>query len=97
MQNHAHLQSIAPGHAAASPVERRSGQLVRQHFEEGCNLVAPFFDPARQWGKVSLEHLALRALRERFRDLNSAELMVMLSGIRSLHTSRRKPTPFTPP
>ncbi len=97
MHSHGHLESIAPGNAMASPAERRSGQVVREHFEEGCALLAPFFDPARQWSKLPLDHLALRALRERFRDLTSTELIVMMSGIRNLHASRRTPTPFSRP
>ena len=63
-------------------------------FEEACVLLAPFFDPAKQWGNAPLNLLAIRALRERFGGLTSAELMVMLSGVRSLHKSRRTPVPF---
>ncbi len=63
-------------------------------FEEGCVLLAPFFDPAKQWGDAPLNLLAMRALRERFGSLTSTELMTMLSGIRNLHKSRRTPAPF---
>ena len=66
---------------------------VRARFEEACTLVAPCFDPARQWGKQPLNHLAMRILRERFTDLGDAELMVMLNGIRRLHDKRRAPAP----
>lgn len=81
--------------AVQPPADRRVEGDVRTHFEEGCTLLAPFFDPARQWGTTPFNHLALRVLRERFRHLDSTELMVMLEGIRNLHKHKRMPVPAT--
>jgi hypothetical protein len=94
MHTQAQLEATAPGDHLASAVERRSEREVRMRFEEACVLLAPFYDPAKQWGKLPFNLLAMRALRERFDDLSSAELMVMLSGIRNLHEKRRTPAPF---
>ncbi|MBK7060104.1 MAG: hypothetical protein IPI03_22780 [Rubrivivax sp.] len=88
-----HLDPTPRVQPAAHQVERRSEHDVRARFEEACTLVAPCFDPARQWGKQPLNHLAMRILRERFTDLGDAELMVMLNGIRRLHDKRRAPAP----
>lgn len=93
MHTRSHLAAMASGDGLASPVERRSTHEVRECFAEACALVAPFFDPTKQWGKAPLNHLAMQVLRERFGNLTSTELMIMLSGIRKLHTSRRTPTP----
>jgi hypothetical protein len=92
-----HLKAPAPGDASAGPVDRRAERNVRLHFEEACVLLAPFFDPALQWGKLPLNVLAMRTLRERFATLSSAELLVMIGGIRQLHASRRTPAPFVGP
>jgi len=94
MPTQAQLEAAAHGDALASAVERRSEREVRRRFEEACVLLAPFFDPATQWGKAPFHLLAVRVLRERFDDLSSAELMVMLSGIRNLHANRRRPAPY---
>lgn len=93
MQTRSHLEATAPGNGLASPVERRTEQEVRECFAEACELVAPFFDPSKQWGKAPLHHLAMRVLRERFGNLSSTELMIMLGGIRNLYESRRAPVP----
>lgn len=93
MQTQGHLEATAPGSRMADPAERRNERGVRACFEEACDLVAPFFDPAGQWGRAPLNHLAMRVLRERFGHLSSSELMIMLGGIRKLHENRRKPTP----
>jgi hypothetical protein len=97
MQTRGEIDAMASGRNMASPAERRSEREVRLHFEEACLLVAPFFEPAGQWSKLPLELLAMRALRERFAHLTSAELMVMLCGIRNLHDSRRTPVPSCSP
>lgn len=89
------IQSGAQAHRLGQsiPAERRSAQQVRNCFEEGCQLLAPFFDPAKRWGNAPLDHLALRVLRERFGTLSSIELLVMLNGIRGLYARRRTPPP----
>lgn len=86
-------QATTSGHGLASPPDRRTTQEVRECFEEACALLAPFFDPTKQWGKAPLNHLAMRVLRERFGNLTSTELMVLLGGVTKLHQNRRKPTP----
>ncbi len=90
-----HPQDTGSGSAGPvnGPSERRSDQDVRAHFEEGCALLAPFFDPSRQWTKTPMNHLAMRVLKERFQHLSSTELMVMLGGIRNLYEHRRTPVP----
>lgn len=89
VQSGAHAQSLGQ----SIPAERRSAQQVRECFEEGCQLLAPFFDPAARWGNAPLDHLAMRVLRERFATLSSSDLLVMLNGIRGLYARRRTPSP----
>ncbi len=96
MHTQGHSEHAAPG-VVADRVERRTGQEVRERFEGACELLAPFFDPANQWSNMSLDHLAMRVLREHFPSLSWSETTTMLNAVRNLHRSRRKPAPFSQP
>lgn len=93
MHSQTRIDASTPGRHGDDPAERRNARGVRECFEEACAAVAPFFDPAGQWGNAPLNHLAMRVLRERFDHLSSSELMIMLGGIKKLRASRRAPTP----
>ncbi len=71
--------------------ERRVNLQLRQIFVQAYDVVEPFFDPANSWGGRSHEHLAYRALHERFPDLTSAEVFVIVAAAKRVFGSGGKP------
>jgi hypothetical protein len=63
------------------PVEWRHNHRLRDLFEEAYERVLPCLDPRQTWGRVPLEHLAFRMLREAYPDLppQEAHLLVCAS------------------
>lgn len=73
--------------------ERRINVRLREIFVEAYDVVEPFFDPKNTWGGHTHEHLAFRALHERFPDLSSAEVLVIVIAAKRVFGSGGKPPP----
>jgi hypothetical protein len=73
--------------------ERRGNPRLRTVFVEAYDVLAPFFDPANQWGGQSLEHLAYRALRDRFPELTGGDIVTLLTAARRVFAADGKPVP----
>lgn len=69
------------GQAHLPPNERRHNIRLRSLFEEAYALIEPCLDPRQTWGRVPLEHLAFRTLREAYPELTpqDARLLVCAS------------------
>lgn len=80
----------APGTAQNTP-ERRVNLHLREIFDGACAVTAPFFDPAQEWGGMSLTMYARQALRERYPDLTQQDIAILFSAVQRYHReSRRK-------
>lgn len=73
--------------------ERRVNVRIRQIFVEAYDIIEPFFDPANNWGGHSHEHLAYRALRERFPDLSRADVFIIVTAAKRVFGGGGRPTP----
>ncbi len=73
--------------------ERRVNLKLREIFVEAYEVVAPFFDPANAWGGQPHEHLAYRALAERFPQLSAAEVQLVVTAARRVFASGGRPAP----
>lgn len=71
--------------------ERRSNPRLRSVFVDAYELLAPFFDPANAWGGQTHEHLAFRALHERFPDLTPDDVFILVAAAKHVFGSGRKP------
>jgi hypothetical protein len=71
--------------------ERRVNLRLREIFVEAYDVVEPFFDPANTWGGQTHEHLAFRALHERFPDLTAQEVLVIVTAAKRVFGSGGKP------
>ena len=56
-------------------------------------MVEPFFDPTNTWGGHTHEHLAFRALHERFPDLSAEEVLIIVIAAKRVFGSGGKPPP----
>ena len=75
----------------APKVERRINLRLREIFVEAYDVVEPFFDPENTWGGQTHEHLAYRALHERFPDLSSEEVMIIVVAAKRVFGSGGNP------
>ncbi|MBL8477823.1 MAG: hypothetical protein JNK59_00820 [Sterolibacteriaceae bacterium] len=75
----------------ASGAERRANPHLRAVFVEAYELLAPFFDPATTWGGKTHEHLAYRALHERFPDMSADDVFIMVTAVKRVSGSGGKP------
>lgn len=73
--------------------ERRVNLKLREIFVEAYDVVEPFFDPANTWGGQPHEHLAFRALHERFPQLTADEVLVIVTAAKRVFGSGGKPVP----
>jgi hypothetical protein len=73
--------------------ERRVNIQVREVFIEAYDIVEPFFDPKNAWGGQTHEHLAFRALHERFPKLSGDEVLVIVQAAKRVFGSGGKPKP----
>lgn len=78
---------------AGSQQDRRVNAHLRQIFVEAYDIVEPFFNPANSWGGHTHEHLAFRALRERFPDLSQAEAFIIVTAAKRVFGAGEKPAP----
>jgi hypothetical protein len=74
-----------------SGAERRVNLRLREIFIEAYDVVEPFFDPANAWAGHGYEHLAFRALHERFPDLSSQEVFVIVAAAKRVFGAGGKP------
>jgi hypothetical protein len=58
-------------HLTPTPAQAQSLQALQLAFAEVCNALAPTVRDTRCWNRVTLHHLAYRALRERFPQVGS--------------------------
>ncbi|MCK9285608.1 MAG: hypothetical protein M0P39_15150 [Rhodocyclaceae bacterium] len=80
--------------SADSPqTDRRSDSTQRQLFLDVYDVLLPFFDPANQWAGQDHQHLAYRALHERFPQLAPDALVVMVTAAQRVFHSGRTPAP----
>lgn len=73
--------------------ERRGNPRLRSMFVEIYDALVPFFDPANQWGGQDHEHLAYRALRDRFPDLTGSEVVTLVTAAKRVFAGTGKPAP----
>jgi hypothetical protein len=71
--------------------ERRVNLRVREMFVEAYDILEPFFDPANSWAGQMHEHLAFRALHERFPTMSGEEVLVIVTAAKRVFGSGGKP------
>ncbi|MGE5467903.1 MAG: hypothetical protein ACM3Y9_10810 [Ignavibacteria bacterium] len=79
--------------AGESGKERRRDVEIRALFVEAYDLLEPFFDPANNWAGHGHEHLAYRALHERFPQLSADQVFVIVDAARRVFANGGKPVP----
>ncbi|HQR04751.1 MAG: hypothetical protein JSR19_06145 [Proteobacteria bacterium] len=62
--------------------DRRQHQNLRAAFAEAFDILRPFLDPANDRNGHSHDHLALRAMRERFPEMSKDEIFVLVAAAR---------------
>ena len=73
--------------------ERRVNTRIRDMFVEAYDILEPFFDPANSWAGHVHDHLAFRALHERFPDLSGEEVLIIVIAAKRVFGSGGKPVP----
>lgn len=73
--------------------DRRANLRVRGMFVEVYDILEPFFDPATAWAGHLHEHLAFRALHERFPGLSGEEVLIIVTAAKRVFGSGGKPVP----
>lgn len=73
--------------------ERRANVEIRQIFVDAYEVLEPFFDPKNQWGGHSHDHLAFRALHERFPQLTPQQLQILVEAARRVFNAGSAPKP----
>ena len=71
--------------------ERRRDVEIRELFVEAYDVLAPFFNPDNQWGGSNHEHLAYRALHERFPNLSGEQIFNIVDAAKRVFGSGGKP------
>ena len=64
----------------APMVERRQNLELREIFDEAYDLLEPFFSPDNRWSGHTHEHLAYRAVHERFPKLTGAQVLTLVTA-----------------
>ncbi len=73
--------------------ERRQNPEIRARFVEVYDVLEPFFDPANAWAGHTHEHLAYRALHERFPQMSPQEVQILVEAARRVFSHGRAPAP----
>jgi len=73
--------------------DRRKDIQIREVFVEAYDLLEPFFDPANSWAGQTHEHLAFRALHERFPDLPANQVLVLVTAAKRVFAAGIRPIP----
>ena len=85
---------MSDANEAGKPVqERRRDEEIREMFIAAYDILEPFFDPNNQWAGRSHEHLAYRALHERFPELSGDQVFIIVDAARRVFSSGIKPVP----
>lgn len=71
--------------------ERRENPEIRAIFVEAYDVLEPFFAPQNQWGGHTHEHLAYRALHERFPQLSAHQVQTIVEAARRVFASGGSP------
>lgn len=71
--------------------ERRGNVRLRAVFIDAYDVVQPFFDQANNWAGQTHEHLAYRALHERFPDLSGQEVFTIVAAAKRVFSTSGKP------
>jgi hypothetical protein len=81
--------NTATGSAGSVPhgEERRASPHLRVVFEHACQVTAPFFDPEKGWGGMSLSMYARQTLRETYPDLTQQDVAILFSAVQRFHNS----------
>ena len=75
---------------AVVPAERRVHVRVREIFAEAIELIPPILRPQRDLVRRPLGHFAQRMLRERYPDLTTEEIYVLVTAAKRVYTAERK-------
>ncbi|MCF8150787.1 MAG: hypothetical protein K9K30_05710 [Burkholderiaceae bacterium] len=76
---------------SVSGEERRASPQLRSIFIEAYEVLQPFFDPANSWAGQTHEHLAYRALHERFPVLSVEEVHVLVIAAKRVFSTGTRP------
>lgn len=74
-------------------VERRTNPELRPLFIEAYDVLRPFFDEANAWAGHTHEHLAFRALHERFPQLAPEQVLIIVTAAKRVFSSGGHPAP----
>ncbi|MEK7736543.1 MAG: hypothetical protein AAB319_02125 [Pseudomonadota bacterium] len=72
--------------------DRRIDTRLRDIFDEGFELLGPFFEANNSWDGQSLDDLAFRVMGENYPDLNQDQIYVFVMAARRLHADGYAPT-----
>lgn len=64
----------------APAVERRQHLELREVFDEAYDVLEPFFNPDNTWSGHTHEHLAYRAIHERFPRLTGEQVLILVTA-----------------
>lgn len=67
--------------------ERRKSPELRSIFVDAYDVIQPFFDEANNWAGHTHEHLAYRALHERFPDLSGEQVFIIVAAAKRVFGS----------
>lgn len=73
--------------------DRRVDHEIRQIFVDAYEVLEPFFDPQNEWAGHSHEHLAYRALHERFPNLSAQQVQILVEAARRVFAHGATPSP----
>ncbi|MDO8932699.1 MAG: hypothetical protein Q7U97_09920 [Rhodocyclaceae bacterium] len=73
--------------------ERRRDVEIRQIFVDAYDVLEPFFNPDNQWAGHNHEHLAYRALHERFPKLSADQVFIIVDAAKRVFATGNKPIP----
>lgn len=62
-------------------IERRTNPVLRDIFEDACAIATPFIDPAKGIGGIAMTRHAYVALHERFPELTSQNLSILVHAV----------------
>lgn len=72
------MNEATDGEAPAS--ERRQHLELREIFNEAYDVLEPFFNPDNMWSGHTHEHLAYRAIHERFPRLTGEQVLILVTA-----------------
>lgn len=73
--------------------ERRVSPQMREIFVLAYDIVEPFFAPENEWAGHGHEHLAYRALHERFPQLSGEQVFIIVEAAKRVFGSGGPPAP----